>query len=62
MIHTFLQRLAQLIRPERAQELAKKHGWFKRRAKISAFEFLYSTLARLRGFDLRAKKVIFAIC
>jgi hypothetical protein len=52
MIHTFLQRLAQLIRPERAQELAKKHGWFKRRAKISAFEFLYSTLGQSSACEL----------
>src|SRR6186997_2166182 len=52
MINTLLQRLAQLIRPERAQQLAKKHGWFKRRAKISAFEFLYSTLGQSSACEL----------
>jgi hypothetical protein len=42
MINTLLQRLGQLIQPARIQQLAKKHGWCKRRAKISGFEFFYS--------------------
>lgn len=46
MINTLLQRLAQIIRPEQAQQLAKEHGWFKRRGKISPFEFLYSGLGQ----------------
>ena len=52
MINTLLQRLAQLIRPERAQQLAVEHGWSKRRGKISAFEFLYSGLGQGSALDL----------
>src|SRR5260370_32255518 len=42
MINTLLQRLGQLIQPARIQQLAKQHGWCKRRSKISGFEFFYS--------------------
>ncbi len=52
MINTLLQRLAQIIRPERAQQLAKEHGWQKRRGKISPFEFLYSGLGQGSALDL----------
>lgn len=52
MINTLLQRLAQLIRPERAQQLAIEYGWSKRRSKISAFEFLYSGLGQGSALDL----------
>ena len=46
MINTLLQRLTQLIRPERAQQLAKEQGWYQRQGKISPFEFLYSGLGQ----------------
>jgi len=46
MLNTLLQRLAQIIRPEQAQQLAKQHGWLRRRGKISPFEFLYSGLGQ----------------
>ncbi len=52
MIHTLLQRLAELIRPERAQQLAKEHGWYKRQGKISPFEFLYSGLGQGSALEL----------
>ena len=42
MINTLLQRLNKLIRPARIEQLAKEHGWCKRRGKISGFEFFYS--------------------
>lgn len=52
MINTLLQRLAQLIRPERAQQLAEQHHWYKRKGKISPFEFLYSALGQGSALDL----------
>ena len=52
MINTLLQRLAQLINPSRAQQLAKEHGWLKRTGKISSFEFLFSTLGQASALDL----------
>jgi hypothetical protein len=52
MINTLLQRLTELIRPERAQQLAKEHGWQKRKGKISAFEFLYSGLGQGSAIEL----------
>ncbi len=52
MINTLLQRLAELIRPERAQQLAKEHGWYKRKGKISPFEFLYSGLGQGSALEL----------
>src|ERR1051325_1540263 len=52
MINTLLQRLAQIIRPERAQQLAKKHGWQKRGGKIRPFEFLFSGLGQGSACEL----------
>ena len=52
MINTLLQRLTQLIRPERAQQLAKEQGWYRRQGKISAFEFLYSGLGQGSALEL----------
>jgi hypothetical protein len=52
MINTLLQRLAQLIRPERAQQIAKEHGWSQRPGKISPFEFLYSSLGQSSALEL----------
>ena len=52
MINTLLQRLTQLIRPERAQQLAKEQGWHRRRGKISPFEFLYSGLGQGSALEL----------
>jgi Transposase DDE domain len=52
MINTLLQRLDELIRPDRAEQLAKQHGWRKRKGKISAFQFLYSTLGQASAVDL----------
>ena len=52
MIHTLLQRLTQLIRPERAQQFAQEQGWYKRKGKISPFEFLYSTLGQSSALEL----------
>lgn len=52
MINTLLQRLGELIRPERAQQLAKEHGWSKREGKISPFEFLYSGLGQGSALEL----------
>jgi len=52
MINTLLQRLTQLIRPERAQQIAKEHGWYRRRGKISPFEFLYSSLGQGSALEL----------
>jgi hypothetical protein len=52
MINTLLQRLGQLIRPERAQQIAKEQGWFKRQGKISAFEFLYSAMGQTSALHL----------
>jgi hypothetical protein len=42
MSTAFIKRFTQLFRPDLCQQLAKAHGWQKRRGKISAFEFLYS--------------------
>jgi len=52
MINTLLQRLTQLIRPERARQLAKEQGWHQRRGKISPFEFLYSGLGQGSALEL----------
>ncbi len=52
MINTLLQRLDKLIRPERAEQLAKEHGWRRRRGKISAFEFLFSAVGQASALDL----------
>ena len=52
MINTLLQRLTQLIRPERAQQLAQEHGWYQRPGKISPFEFLYSSLGQGSALEL----------
>ena len=52
MINTLLQRLAQIIRPEQAQQLAKECGWCKRRGKISPFEFLFSGLGQGSACEL----------
>lgn len=52
MINTLLQRLAQLIRPERAKQLAQETGWYKRKGKISPFEFLYSGLGQSSALEL----------
>ena len=52
MFHTLVQRLAQLIRPERAQQIAKEQGWHKRQGKISPFEFLYSALGQGSALEL----------
>ena len=50
--NTLLQRLTQLIPPHRAQQLAKEHGWCKRRGKIPAFEFLLSALGQGSALEL----------
>lgn len=42
MLAAFTKRFTQLFRPDLCQQLAKAHGWQKRRGKICAFEFLYS--------------------
>jgi hypothetical protein len=52
MFNTLHQRLTQLIQPHRAQQLAKESGWFKRRGKISAFEFLFSALGQSSALNL----------
>lgn len=52
MINTLVQRLAQIIQPQRAQQLAKEHGWYQRRGKISPFEFLYSGLGQGSACEL----------
>lgn len=53
IFNTLLQRLAQLIQPHRAEQLAKEHGWRRRRSgKISAFEFLYSCLGQSSALEL----------
>lgn len=52
MINTLLQRLAQLIRPERARQIAQNHGWYKRKGKISPFEFLFSNLGQSSALEL----------
>jgi hypothetical protein len=52
MINTLLQRLDKLIRPDRAEQLAKEHGWRRRRGKISAFEFLFSALGQASALEL----------
>lgn len=52
MINTLLQRLTQLIKPHRAQQIAKAQGWQKRQGKISAFEFLFSALGQASALDL----------
>lgn len=52
MFNTLLQRLTQLIQPHRAQQLAKEHGWCKRRGKISPFEFLFSTVGQSSALHL----------
>lgn len=44
MSSAFIKRFTQLFRPDHCQQLAKEHGWQKRRGKISAFEFLYSSV------------------
>ena len=44
MLSTFIQRFTQLFRPDHCQQLAKEHGWQKRRGKIPAFEFLCSAV------------------
>jgi len=45
-MNTTIQRLNQLIRPERAQQLAKEHGWQKRQGKVRPFEFLHSFIGQ----------------
>jgi hypothetical protein len=50
--NTVLQRLTQLIQPQRVQQLAKEHGWCKRKGKISAFEFLFSVLGQASSLKL----------
>ena len=52
MFNTLHQRLTQFIQPHRAQQLAKEHGWCKRRGKISAFEFLFSALGQSSALNL----------
>jgi len=52
MINTLLQRLDRLIRPDRAEQLAKEHGWRRRRGKISAFEFVFSAVGQASALDL----------
>jgi len=52
MLKTLLHRLNQLLRPERAQELAKEHGWRKRKGRISPFEFLFSPLGQASALEL----------
>ena len=52
MINTLLQRLDKLIRPDRAEQLAKEHGWRRRRGKISAFEFVFSAVGQASALDL----------
>ncbi len=52
IFNTLLQRLAQLIQPHRAQQLAKDHGWSKRSGKISPFEFLFSCLGQASALEL----------
>ena len=49
---TLAERLNQLIRPDRAQQLAKEHGWCKRQGKISPFEFLFSAVGQSSALDL----------
>jgi hypothetical protein len=44
MLSAFIKRFTQLFRPDHCQQLAKEHGWQKRRGKIPAFEFLYSSV------------------
>ena len=50
--NTLVQRLTQLIQPHRAQQLAKEQGWCQRQGKISAFEFLYSSLGQASALHL----------
>src|ERR1019366_3800775 len=50
MINTLLQRLDKLIRPDRAEQLAKEHGWRRRRGKIPAFEFVFSAVGQASSF------------
>lgn len=52
MLNTLLQRLPQLIQPHRIQQLAQEHRWHQRRGKISAFQFLFSTLGQASALDL----------
>src|SRR5258707_11291870 len=52
MLNTLLQRLPHLTCPVRAKQLAKLHGWKKREGKISAFEFLYSSLGQGSALEL----------
>jgi hypothetical protein len=52
MINTLLQRLNQIMRPERAQQIAKEQGWYQRQGKISPFEFLFSTLGQSSALEL----------
>lgn len=50
--NTLLQRLAQLIQPHRAEQLAKQHSWRRRSGKISGFEFLHSCLGQSSAREL----------
>jgi hypothetical protein len=50
--NTLVQRLSHLIDSPRARQLAKEHGWAKRRGKISPFEFLHSALGQSSALDL----------
>lgn len=52
MMNTHLQRLDTLIRPDRTEQLAKDHGWRKRKGKISGFQFLHSALGQASAVDL----------
>ncbi len=52
IFNTLLQRLAQLIQPHRAEQLAKEHGWRRRTGKISGFEFLYSCIGQNSALEL----------
>ena len=52
MINLLVPRLTQLLRPDRAEELAREHGWRKRTGRVSGFEFLYSTLGQGSALDL----------
>ena len=52
MINTLLQQMDKLIRPDRAEQLAKEHGWRKRRGKILAFEFLFSAVGQASALEL----------
>ena len=52
MFKTLLHRLYQLLRPERAEQLAKEHGWRKRKGKICPFEFVFSSLGQASALDL----------